>query len=121
MLAPGTVVAINWGLFERVGLVADEGTIIHSSKKNGKVAEEPIAFILHSAQMRVRGVLDWASLQRAKAVGRSKLGQRWTLLNNCEHFISEICSGVRESPQLQAWAMLIGTGAALWVMAKYAR
>ena len=103
----GAIVRFPCGGYDHVGLVTDEGTLLHSSKENGVVVEEPIAAWLSRPGVRIVRHLDWATLQRAKWVGRSKLGQKWALFENCEHFVSEITTGIKQSPQLQA-ALLIG-------------
>lgn len=105
MLSPGTIIGVAYGPIEHVALITDEGTVIHSSKENGVVAEEPVHAFIHGRQVRALGSIDWGRLQTAKWRGRAKLGERWTPLNNCEHFISEICGSERQSPQLKKWLL----------------
>ena len=103
MLLPGTIIGVAYGPIEHVALITDEGTAIHSSKENGVVTEEPIHALVHGRQVRVLGSIDWGRLHAAKWRGRARIGERWSPLNNCEHFVSEICGSERQSPQLQKW------------------
>ena len=102
MFRPGAIVRFPFGTYDHVGLVTDEGTLLHSSKEDGVVVEEPIAKWLHHPGARIERTLDWIGLQHAKLFGRARLGQKWSLFDNCEHFISEITTGIKKSPQLQA-------------------
>jgi hypothetical protein len=61
----------------------------------------------------VRRVTDEASA-RAR-FPRAAANPRYDpVLNNCEHFASEIATGERQSPQLRGWGALMGFGVALW-------
>jgi len=106
MIGAGAIGRLPHLGLEHVFLITDEGTVLHSSKERGRVTEEPIGDWLTRPGVRIERYLDWATLQRAKIFGRSKIGQRWSVFENCEHFVSEITTGAKISRQLQVGVVL---------------
>jgi hypothetical protein len=99
-LPPAGSIAYFWyGPIRHFFLVTDEYTVLHCSKRNGYVAEESVDILRHRT-VYVVASLNWFALQQAKVRGRARIGERWGVNNNCEHFVSEICTGSRRSPQL---------------------
>jgi len=95
------IVRIPCGLYDHVAYLTDEGTLLHSSKEEGIVTEEPAEPWLRHPGARVERYLGWQEAQYAKFVGRAKIGQKWQIHDNCEHFVSEITTGTKQSPQFQ--------------------
>ena len=101
MLTAGAIASINCGLYEHIVLITDEGTVIHNSKDNGEVTEEFSWQVPGMSRARVLRRLDWQTTQSLKVRARAQRGRKWALFDNCEHFISEIVTGEKVSPQLQ--------------------
>jgi hypothetical protein len=119
MLVTGAIISVNCGLYDHVLFLTDEGTVIHNSKENGRVVEESALNALASKKIKSIRYLDWSTSQRAKVQGRARLGKKWAALDNCEHFVSEICSGEKVSPQLQFWTGVAIVGVVLaWIILK---
>lgn len=98
----GTLLAIRMrGLFDHVGIATGYGTVIHSSLRHGRVAEDDLADF--SAGRRVRTVPYASPLSGPEVVSRARLrmGQPYNVLvRNCEHFVTWCLSGQARSRQL---------------------
>jgi hypothetical protein len=116
-LPPGTVVRVNHGLYDHVGLLGDqwingERTVISFAAKTGGLIEE--RFSQFSAGRHVTsdgypGVLP-PSIVLRRARGLQQRPYAW-LTFNCEHFIRHAHGIPEESPQLRQWlvaAALLG-------------
>lgn len=100
---PGTVLGIQFGPILHTVLVTGRGTALHSSKASGCVTEDPLHSVIGNNATVILGKVDYATLWLAEARGRARLGEKWFPWRNCEHFVSEICSGVGRSSQFVFW------------------
>jgi hypothetical protein len=116
-LPPGTVVRVNHGLYDHVGLLGDqwingERTVISFTATTGGLIEE--SFSQFSAGRQVTsdgypGALPPSIVVR-RARGLHQRSYAW-LTFNCEHFIRHAHGIPEESPQLRQWfvaAALVG-------------
>ncbi len=91
-----------YGVIKHVGIATGYGTVIHASRRFGRVEESELKDFL--AGRRARTIpYEHASLSGPEIVARarSKKGQRYNvLINNCEHFVSWVLTGRRRSRQL---------------------
>ena len=99
----GTLLQVRvYGFIKHVGIATGYGTIIHASRRFGRVEESDLADFLSGGHPKVIPY-SHASLSGAEIVARarSKKGQRYNvLINNCEHFVSWVLTGKRRSRQL---------------------
>jgi hypothetical protein len=99
----GTVLQVRvYGLIRHVGLATGYGTVIHASRRFGRVDETDMAAFLAGGRPKVLPY-SHPSLSGAQIVARarSKKGRRYNVLfNNCEHFISWVLEGKARSEQL---------------------
>ena len=112
---PGDVVAVNFGLYEHVGILSDgrdwrtnQPLVFSATRRHGCVAEEPLAAFAQGRGVASRGFP--GRLPRATVLARARalVGRRWHLFfDNCEHFVRQAHGLRRESPQLQAAGALM--------------
>lgn len=121
-LNPGTVVAIDVGLIEHVGIVtnhivAGQPTVISNSFKTGGVAEEPLQSFANGHQVRVIGYLGKLSPSEVVQRARSQIGKAWDLFQwNCEHFVHWAHGLKPKSQQLIKWGVVcVLVGSVIWI------
>lgn len=99
----GTLLQVRlYGLIKHVGIATGYGTVIHASRRFGRVEESELADFLAGGRAEVIPYRH-ASLTGSEIVvrARSKKGMRYNvLINNCEHFVSWVLTGRRRSQQL---------------------
>ena len=98
----GTLLQVRvYGLIKHVGLATGYGTVIHASRRFGRVEETDLAAFLSGGRAEVVPYTHPMSGSEIVARARSKKGQRYNvLINNCEHFVSWVLTGKRRSRQL---------------------
>lgn len=121
---PGTVVRVNHGWYEHVGMLGDrltggERSVLSFSAQAGGFIEEPFSEFARGRDVKVDGfpgsLHPMIVMQRARAME----GRRYALMTlNCEHFVRYAHGTVIQSPQLQMWTLL---GGALGLLAIAAR
>ena len=98
----GTLLAVRMrGLFDHVGIATGYGTVIHSSRRMGRVAETDMQDF--SGGRPIRPVPFASPLSGPEVVvrARGRIGQRYRFLTrNCEHFAVWCLSGEHRSAQL---------------------
>jgi len=99
----GTLLQVRvWGLIKHVGIATGYGTVIHASRRFGRVEETDMDAFLSGGRLKIIPY-SHASLSGPEIVtrARSKKGQRYNVLfNNCEHFVSWALTGRKRSRQL---------------------
>ena len=98
----GTVLQVRvFGVIRHVGLATGYGTVIHASRRFGRVEETDLAAFLGGGRAQVVPYKHNLSGSEIVTRARSKKGQRYNvLINNCEHFVSWVLTGQRRSRQL---------------------
>ena len=98
----GTLLQVRvYGIIRHVGIATGYGTVIHASRRFGRVAETDLAAFLAGGRVEIIPYSHTLSPAQIVARARSKKGQRYNvLINNCEHFVSWVLSGKRRSGQL---------------------
>ena len=118
MFPPGAIVRVPfWGVFRHVGLVTERGTVI-SSKRGVGVVEEPVEDFAIGRKVRVERLRGTRPIAEAIAWARARVGQPWSLANNCEHFVREALGLPAASPQLRATAAVAATALTLVVASR---
>ncbi len=98
----GTLLQVRvYGFIRHVGLATGYGTVIHASRRFGRVEETGLAAFLGGGRAQVVPYAHSLTGSEIVARARSKKGQRYNvLINNCEHFVSWVLTGQRRSEQL---------------------
>ena len=98
----GTLLQVRvYGVIRHVGLATGYGTVIHASRRFGRVEETELSAFLGAGRAQVVPYSHQLSGSEIVARARSKKGQRYNvLINNCEHFVSWVLTGKRRSKQL---------------------
>lgn len=90
------------------GLIAEPGTartVIHKSKRHGRVVEEPIDGFAHGATVRVVGYPGRLEAAEVLRRARARIGEPWTYVQNCQRF-TRSCHGVpSRSPDVERTAI----------------
>lgn len=97
------------------GLIAGEReaprTVIHKSKRVGRAVEEPIDAFAAGATVRIMGYPGRLSSDEVIRRARARIGEPWTILENCQRF-TRGCHGVpSRSPDLERTALGLAIGA----------
>ena len=99
----GTLLQVTvFGVIKHVGIATGYGTIIHASRRFGRVRETDMASFLANGRAVIIPY-HHATLSGSEIVARarSKKGQRYNVFfNNCEHFVSWVLTGQKRSRQL---------------------
>ena len=98
----GTVLSITvYGLIKHFGIATGYGTVIHASRRFGRVEETDFDIFCHGRRARIIPYASPVSGSEIVARARSKRGQRYNVfLNNCEHFMTWVIEGKGRSSQL---------------------
>jgi len=90
-----------FGGIKHYGICTGYGTVIHTSRRFGRVEESDFQTFCHGRRAKVvphRSPVDGSTLV---ARARSRKGQRYNVLsNNCEHFVTWVVEGKGRSAQL---------------------
>jgi len=90
-----------FGVIRHYGLATGYGTVIHASRRFGRVDETDMAAFSQGGLIRLHNYTHSLSGSEIVARARLKKGQRYNvLINNCEHFITWVLEGKGRSPQL---------------------
>lgn len=118
-LMPGTVISVDMGLYDHIGIVTDQyvngvPAVISNSLKNGGVSEESLADFTGGHLVSTVGYLGNLPVRQVLQRARSKIGTKWDLLLwNCEHFVRWAHGLNPASPQVRRGFMLLAGIAAL--------
>ncbi len=98
----GTVLCVGFmGALKHYGIATGYGTVIHASRRFGKVDETDFNVFSGGKSVRVIATRSRASGSEIVARARLRKGQRYNvMLNNCEHFITWVLEGKGRSAQL---------------------
>lgn len=98
----GTVLVTRFmGGLKHFGICTGYGTVIHASRRFGRVEETDFAVFCDGRVPSVQPYRHTLSGAELVARARSKKGQRYNvLINNCEHFINWVLDGKGRSSQL---------------------
>jgi len=98
----GTVLSVTvYGVIKHFGIATGYGTVIHASRRFGRVEETDLAAFCDGRRPRIIPYAMPVSGSEIVARARSKRGQRYNvLLNNCEHFMTWVTEGKGRSAQL---------------------
>lgn len=98
----GTLLQVRaFGLVRHYGIATGYGTVIHASRRFGRVDETDMAGF--SGGAIISQIPYQHSLSGAEIVARARLkkGKRYNVVfGNCEHFITWVLEGKGRSPQL---------------------
>ncbi|MEE9347414.1 MAG: lecithin retinol acyltransferase family protein [Robiginitomaculum sp.] len=100
--AAGTLLMIEvYGVVKHYGLATGYGTVIHASRRFGRVEESDFHVFCHGRAPRAMPYSSAVSGSEIVARARSRKGQRYNVLSrNCEHFITWVLEGKGRSKQL---------------------
>ena len=98
----GTVLSITvYGVIKHFGIATGYGTVIHASRRFGRVEETDYTVFCHGRRAYVIPYASPVSGSEIVVRARSKLGQRYNVFfNNCEHFMTWVTEGKGRSAQL---------------------
>lgn len=106
-LRMGTIISVNVGPYEHLGILTDQGldrhqTVISNSSRRGGVYEETIDVFTGGREMNVHGYIGSLDPNIAISRARSKIGSCYNIFHwNCEHFVRWAHGLVPESRQLK--------------------
>ncbi|GAK32146.1 hypothetical protein JCM17846_03850 [Iodidimonas nitroreducens] len=88
--------------YQHFGIVSERGTVIHASKRQEKVVESSVGEFSEGLPITRHGIdgnlPPYEIVQRA----RQRIGRPYRLfLQNCEHFVTEVCGVEPRSPQIK--------------------
>ncbi len=96
---PGHVVRVKKGLiFEHEGIIGYGGQVLHNSPNRGVVASSFQEFSNGQPVEPSKRYSPRYSAEQVVQRAYARLGQRWSLLYNCQHFVSEVV-GQGPAPQ----------------------
>lgn len=103
-LKPGTTVRISYGAYWHYGLIDSTGSsVIHNSKKHGKVVRETIEAFSGGASLVVCADVMGNWPVKAARLAESAIGVTYRLWSqNCEHFVRWAHGLEPTSPQIEA-------------------
>jgi len=98
----GTVLQVRaHGLIDHVGIATGYGTVIHSSRRFGAVAETSLDQFSQGRPVAIVPCVMPLPGSEVVARARGRIGQRYGVLTrNCEHFVHWAISGQPKSRQL---------------------
>lgn len=100
--AAGTIIMIRvFGGIKHYGICTGYGTVIHTSRRFGRVEESDFETFCHGRRAVVLPHSSHVDGSTLVARARSRKGQRYNVLNNnCEHFVTWVVEGKGRSAQL---------------------
>jgi len=98
----GTVLMVRFmGGLKHYGIATGYGTVIHASRRFGKVDETDFDVFSGGKPVYVAAHNSPASGSQIVARARLRKGQRYNVMvNNCEHFVTWVLEGKGRSAQL---------------------
>jgi len=98
----GTVLMVRFmGGLKHYGIATGYGTVIHASRRFGKVDETDFTVFAQGKPVHVVPHKSPATGSQIVARARLRKGQRYNvLINNCEHFVTWVLEGRGRSAQL---------------------
>ncbi len=100
-------------LFQELTPAPAPRTVIHKSKRTGRVVEEPIDTFAGGSTVRVLGYPGRLEAPEVLRRARARIGEPWTYTQNCQRF-TRGCHGVpSRSPDVERTAVAGAIGAAL--------
>ncbi len=98
----GTVLMVRFmGGLKHYGIATGYGTVIHASRRFGKVDETDFTVFAQGKSVQVLPHKSPATGSQIVARARLRKGQRYNvLINNCEHFVTWVLEGRGRSAQL---------------------
>ncbi|MCA1993005.1 MAG: lecithin retinol acyltransferase family protein [Coleofasciculus sp. S288] len=117
-MAQGDHIYIDYGFYSHHGIDCGDGTVIHFSKKKGRVSQDTIHSFACGNRIYTKQGKHRYSPEQVVQRAKSKLGEtEYNLgLNNCEHFATWCHSGQHHSKQVGNFvepAAVAGLSAAL--------
>lgn len=111
IIQSGTVLAVWIGPFRHIGIATDrfvggEQCVISNSRRRGLATEEPLS--VFAADRKIYRV-EWPfsiSVEEVLQRARSMLGRRWSIFDNCEHFVRRAFAQNPGSGQLLAFGFI---------------
>jgi len=100
--APGALLKVRvFGLINHFGIATGYGTVIHSSRRFGRVHETDMDAFSGGRRITEIHYAHSHSGTELVARARSKKGMRYNVLTgNCEHFVNWVLTGKARSKQL---------------------
>ena len=98
----GTVLMVRFmGGLKHYGIATGYGTVIHASRRFGKVDETSFDVFADGRKVHITSHHSRASGSQIVARARLRKGQRYNVMvNNCEHFVTWVLEGKGRSAQL---------------------
>lgn len=98
----GSLLSVRvYGVISHYGIATGYGTVIHASRRFGRVDETDVESFSGGRSVRVISYSTSVSGSAAVARARLRKGQRYNVaINNCEHFVTWVLEGRKRSPQL---------------------
>lgn len=98
----GTVLMVRFmGGLKHYGIATGYGTVIHASRRFGKVDETDFTVFAQGKSVQVLPHKSPTTGSQIVARARLRKGQRYNvLINNCEHFVTWVLEGRGRSAQL---------------------
>lgn len=86
--APGTVLSMPFFAGMHLGILTENGTVLHNSRRVGRVAEESLVQFANGERVTLAGYPGRLPPRVVIARARSRIGQPWNLaVFNCEHYV----------------------------------
>lgn len=101
-MAQGDHIYVNTGIIDHHGIDCGDGTVIHFSKKKGRICQDTIHSFARGNSICVKQRKHCYSPKQIVQRAKSKLGESGYNLfgNNCEHFATWCHSGQHDSKQV---------------------
>lgn len=112
MYNPGDILSIQYGGFKHYGIFIGDDTVIHNSKQSKKVEQISIDGFADNKTINISDLIKADNSIEAIEKATSYLGMSYNLFSeNCEHFVRTACGLIKESTQIQKYAIVaIGGG-----------
>lgn len=116
-LRPGTVISVRVAGVWHEGILSDrldeDGAprVLHKSKRTYRAEEETAAaFAPEGRQIRIVGFLGGRSSEMVVGAARSRIGEAWTVTDNCQRYTRRAHGVPARSPGLEAFAACVLLG-----------
>lgn len=86
-------------------------TVVHKSKRVGRVTEEPIEDFAAGGVVRVLGFPGRLPGEQVIARARARIGEPWTWVHNCQRFTRGAHGVASRSPDLERTGIAVAVGA----------
>lgn len=102
ILQPGAVVSVPELFYRHYGIDIGDGTVIHASKKKGKVVREAMSAFAEGKPVRYHGLPGTLSSEQVIERVAQLIGEPYRLMSdNCEHLVTHAHGLKRQSPQIK--------------------